>query len=145
MLLNPLGRRDFGRAKAENLAASWTVVLLAGIVSLVLGVLVLAIDWTVSSLAFFVGILFIFQGLVYVVARPRDGSSRSVGIVVGLVAAAGGVALMVWPDIGLLTLGVVAGCWLVARGILNVAGAFAQRHVAHWWLVLALGVVEIPI
>jgi uncharacterized membrane protein HdeD (DUF308 family) len=145
MILNPLAQRDTSRASLAALSRTWPILVLLGAISIVAGIVILAVDWTVSSLAFFVGIVLIFEGISIALSPPLDGGSRAVTVGAGIAAAAVGVAVMVWPDIGLLTLAVFFGCYLVAMGATHVVGAIANRRAPHWWLVLLLGLVEIPL
>ena len=146
MILNPAARRTtLDRQSAELLARGWLIVLLGGAISIVVGILILAIDWSVSSLAFFVGIIFVFEGVVFLGSPPLDSGSRGWTVALGLVSAAAGVAIMVWPEIGLLTLAIFIGAWLVAAGVLNVVGGIGQRQLPYWWLMVALGVIEIAL
>ena len=146
MLLNPVSDRDsFDLPEAEEVAKSWWIFLVAGLTSLVFGALILAIDWGVSSLAAFIGALFIIQGAAYLITRPLDGGTRSTNVVVGLLGIGAGIALLVWPDRGLYVLAVFIGAWIVLSGLLHIVGALIERHVPYWWLVLVLGVIEVPI
>ncbi|HEY7706983.1 MAG TPA: DUF308 domain-containing protein [Gaiellaceae bacterium] len=146
MLLSPISpKADFGVAEAESLAATWWLYLVAGIVSLVFGALILAVDWGVDSLAAFIGTLFILQGVAWLMTRSLDGGDRTANVVAGLVGAGAGLALLIWPDAGLYVLAAFIGVWIVVSGVLHVVGAIVNRHAPHWWLVLALGLVEIPI
>lgn len=146
VLLNPINPPDrFDIEEAEAVARDWWLLLLTGIVSLVFGALILAIDWSVSSLAAFVGALFIIQGAAFLITRPLDGGTRSTNVVAGLLGIAAGIALLVWPDRGLYVLAVFIGIWIVVSGLLHIVGAFVNRHAPHWWLVLVLGLVEVPI
>jgi Short repeat of unknown function (DUF308) len=146
MLLNPMNDRDvFDVEEAEEVAKSWWLYLLAGLISLVFGALILAIDWSVSSLAAFVGTLFIIQGAAFLITRPLDGGTRSTNVIAGLLGVAAGIALLVWPDRGLYVLAVFVGIWVVTSGVLHIVGAIVNRHAPHWWLVLVLGVIEVPI
>jgi uncharacterized membrane protein HdeD (DUF308 family) len=146
MLLNPISDRDvFEFSEAEEVAKSWWLFLLSGVVSLVFGALILSIDWTLSGLAAFIGTLFIIQGAAYLITRPLDGGTRSTNVIAGLVGVAAGIALLVWPDRGLYTVAVFVGIWVVVSGVMHVVGAIVNRHAPHWWLVLAIGLIEIPI
>jgi uncharacterized membrane protein HdeD (DUF308 family) len=146
VLLNPFSSRaDFGTEDAEQLASMWWLYLVTGVVSLVFGAIILSVDWSLDGLAAFVGSLFIIQGAAWLVTRPLDGGDRSTNVVAGLVGAGAGLALLVWPDKGLYTLGVFVGIWVISSGVLHVVGAIANRHAPHWWLVLALGLLEVPI
>jgi hypothetical protein len=146
VLLNPVRpKADFGLAEAESLAVTWWFYLVGGIVSLVFGAIILAVDWGVDSLAAFIGTLFIIQGVAWLMTRPLDGGDRTTNVVAGLVGAGAGLALLVWPDRGLYTLAVFVGIWIVVSGALHVVGAIVNRHAPHWWIVLVLGLIEIPI
>jgi uncharacterized membrane protein HdeD (DUF308 family) len=146
VLLSPISSRtDFGPEDAKNLAAIWWVYLLGGVISLVFGAIILSVDWGVDSLAAFIGTLFIIEGAAFLITRPLDGGDRTTNVIAGLLAAAAGIALLVWPDRGLYTLGVFVGIFVIASGVLHIVGAFANRHAPHWWLVLVLGLIELPI
>jgi uncharacterized membrane protein HdeD (DUF308 family) len=146
VFLNPINPPDrFDIEEAEAVARDWWLLLVTGIVSLVFGALILAIDWSVSSLAAFVGALFIIQGAAFLITRPLDGGTRSTNVIAGLLGIGAGIALLVWPDRGLYVLAVFIGIWIVVSGLLHIVGAFVNRHAPHWWLVLVLGVIEVPI
>ena len=146
MLLNPLNNRDvFEAEEAETVARSWWIFLVSGIVSLVFGLLILSIDWSLNGLAAFIGALFIIQGAAYLITSPLDGGTRSTNVVLGLLGIAAGIILLAWPDKGLYTLGVFIGAWIVASGLLLIVGAFVNQHAPHWWLVLVLGLIEVPL
>ena len=146
MLLNPINPPErFDIDEAEQVAKGWWLILLTGLISLVFGALILAIDWSVSSLAAFVGALFIIQGAAFLITRPLDGGSRSTNVIAGLLGVGAGIALLVWPDRGLYVLALFVGIWIVVSGLLHIVGAFVNRHAPHWWLVLILGLIEVPI
>ena len=146
MLLNPINPPErFDIDEAEQVAKGWWLILLTGLISLVFGTLILAIDWSVSSLAAFVGALFIIQGAAFLITRPLDGGSRSTNVIAGLLGIGAGIALLVWPDRGLHVLALFVGIWIVVSGLLHIVGAFVNRHAPHWWLVLILGLIEVPI
>jgi uncharacterized membrane protein HdeD (DUF308 family) len=146
MLLNPISdRTTFEIDEAEQVASSWWVFLLAGVISVVFGALILAIEWSVNGLAAFVGALFIIQGAAYLITKPLDGGSRSTNVIAGLLGIAAGIALLVWPGRGLYVVAVFIGAWIVVSGVLHIVGALANRQAPHWWLVLILGVIETPL
>jgi uncharacterized membrane protein HdeD (DUF308 family) len=146
MLLNPVNERDvFEIDEAEQVAKDWWLYLVAGITSMIFGALILSVDWSVDGLAAFVGTLFIIQGAAYVVTRPLDGGTRSTNLIAGLAGVVAGIVLLAWPDRGLYTLAVFAGIWIVTSGLIHIVGAFVNRFAPHWWLVLLLGLIEVPI
>jgi uncharacterized membrane protein HdeD (DUF308 family) len=146
MLMNPLNERtQFGRAEAEEASRHWGIFLFAGITSIVFGALILTIDWSVNSLGTFVGVLFVLQGAWLAITPSLDGSGRWSNLGAGVIAIVAGVALIVWPDKGLQTIGVFVGIFVLSLGILHIAGAISNRHVPNWWHMLVLGLVEVPI
>lgn len=146
MLLNPISNRDsFGIDEAEEVAKDWWIFLIGGIISLVFGALILAVDWGVDSLAAFIGALFIIEGVAWGVTRPLDGGTRSTNLIAGGLAIAAGIALLVWPGRGLYTLAVFIGIFVVVSGLIHIVGALTNRYAPQWWLVLALGLIEVPI
>lgn len=146
MLLNPLSDRDsFGIDEAEEVAKTWWIFLVGGLVSLVFGALILAVDWGVDSLAAFIGALFIIEGVAWGVTRPLDGGNRTTNLIAGVLAIAAGIALLVWPGRGLYTLAVFIGIFVIVSGVIHIVGAIVNRHAPNWWLVLILGLIEVPI
>jgi uncharacterized membrane protein HdeD (DUF308 family) len=146
VLLNPINPPEvFEVEEAEAVASNWWVFLLSGIVSIVFGALILSIDWGVSSLAAFIGTLFIIEGVAIAITKPLDGGTRFTNLIVGGLGVAAGIALLVWPDKGLYTIAVFVGIFVILSGLLHIVGAFVNRHAPHWWLVLILGLVEVPI
>jgi uncharacterized membrane protein HdeD (DUF308 family) len=119
--------------------------LLGGLISFVFGALILTIDWSVESLGTFIGVLYILQGLSLALTRPLDGSGRGANLAGGALAAAAGVALIVWPDKGLVVVGVFVGIFIVSYGLIHIVGSLANRQVPYWWLMLVLGLIEVPI
>jgi uncharacterized membrane protein HdeD (DUF308 family) len=146
VFMNPLSdRADFGRADAEEASRAWWIFLLVGITSLVFGALILAVDWSIESLGVFVGILFVLQGLSLALTPPLEGSGRWSNVGAGAIAGGAGIALIAWPDKGVRTVGVFVGIFVLTLGVLHIVGAISNRHVPNWWLLLILGLVEVPI
>jgi uncharacterized membrane protein HdeD (DUF308 family) len=145
MFMSPEMRdRDLTVDAAQEISKSWWVLLLAGSVTAIAGIIVLGAEWTVEDLALFVGILLIFRGVAHMIGEPADGASRRWTIVVGLLEVGAGIAAMVWPGPSLLVVATFIGAWILVSGIVHVAGALANRHyVSYWWVGLALGIVEI--
>jgi uncharacterized membrane protein HdeD (DUF308 family) len=144
--MSPLtNRASFDRADAEGVARYWPFLLIGGLISIVFGALILSIDWSVESLGTFIGVMYILQGLSLALTRPLDGSGRGANLAGGALAAAAGVALIVWPDKGLAVVGVFVGIFVVSHGLLHIVGSLANRQVPYWWLMLVLGLIEVPI
>jgi len=134
------------RDVAEKVARNWWLLLLNGLLLVVAGFLIFSIDWTVRSLATFIGAVFIVQGIVYALTTGIDDRVRRVNVVTGLLSIATGILIIVWPSPGLVAVGVILGAWLIVGGTITITGAFAARGIlANWWLLLLLGLLEIPL
>jgi uncharacterized membrane protein HdeD (DUF308 family) len=141
----PFGYR-LTRDAAQQVARNWWLLLLNGALLIVAGSLIFSIDWTIRSLATFIGALFIFQGVAEALTTGIDARVRQTNVIAGLLSIAAGILIIVWPEPGLLAVAVVLGAWLIVMGTLAVVGSFAARAVLpNWWLLLILGLLEIPL
>jgi uncharacterized membrane protein HdeD (DUF308 family) len=148
MFVTPASFGSFGRRltqdAAERLARNWTTVLFNGVVLTIAGVLIFSIDWSVGSLSTFIGALFIFEGVWAMLTVGID--NRMANLVTGVLSAAAGVAIIVWPSPSLIVLGIFLGSWLIVLGTISISGAFAARRVlSNWWMLLLLGLAEVPL
>src|SRR6188472_4801736 len=133
------------RDAAAQVARNWWVLLLNGALLIVAGFLIFSIHWTVESLATFFGALFIFQGVMEALTTGIDARVRRANVLTGLLSIATGVLIIVWPKPGLVAVAIVLAAWLIVTGTLAIAGAFAaRRFLPDWWLLLIIGLVEIP-
>jgi uncharacterized membrane protein HdeD (DUF308 family) len=131
---------------AEADASGWWLSVLGGLALVVLGVWMLTnVFESVVVLAWLVGISLIVAGVVEVMALHGE---RDIGWAVwlsgGLLVAAG-IAVLVWPDITLWALAVMAGLGLVLAGLLRVVVALADRDRADMPLQLGLGGLTIAL
>jgi uncharacterized membrane protein HdeD (DUF308 family) len=134
------------RDAAQQIASNWWVLLLNGALLIVAGVLIFSIDWTIRSLATFIGVLFILQGVAEALTIGIDAGVRRANVVTGLLSMATGVVIIVWPGPGLLAVAIVLGAWLIVIGTITISGAFAARRLLpNWWLLLILGLLEVPL
>jgi uncharacterized membrane protein HdeD (DUF308 family) len=134
------------RDVAERLARNWWMLLLNGLLLIVAGVLIFSIDWTIGSLATFIGALFIAEGVTRAMTSGIDTRVARVNVVSGLLSIAAGIAIIVWPSPGLLAVAIFLGAWLIVWGTISISGAFAARGLLpDWWLLLILGLLEIPL
>jgi uncharacterized membrane protein HdeD (DUF308 family) len=131
---------------AERIASNWTKLLLNGLLLIVAGVLIFSIDWSVRSLSTFLGVVFIVQGIAYALTSGIDARVARTNVVTGLLSAAVGVLIIVWPTPGLVAVGVILGAWLIVVGTLSISGAFAVRKLfPDWYLLLIMGLVEVAL
>ena len=148
MFATPASFDNFGnqltRDAAESLSRNWTTLLLNGLVLIVAGVLIWSIDWSVRSLSTFLGALFFFEGIWIMLTAGISG--RGANCATGLLSIAAGIAIIAWPGPSLTVLGIFLGCWLIVIGTISISGAFAARRVLpDWWMLLLLGLAEVPL
>jgi uncharacterized membrane protein HdeD (DUF308 family) len=138
--------RKLTRDAAQQLARNWWVLLLNGATLVVAGVLIFSIDWTIRDLATFIGALFIFQGLAEALTSGIDARVRRANVLSGLLSIAAGIVIIAWPKPGLLAVAIILGAWLIVSGSIAITGAFAvRRFMPQWWLMLILGLLEVPL
>jgi uncharacterized membrane protein HdeD (DUF308 family) len=121
-------------------ASGWWASLLVGVLLVGLGVWMLTnLFESVVVLAWIAGVSLIVGGIVEVAAL---GGRQALGWVAWLDAAlliGAGIVVLVWPDITLWALAVLAGAALLVAGLLRVAMAFYNRNDPDWTLDLGIG------
>jgi uncharacterized membrane protein HdeD (DUF308 family) len=136
----------FSRDAAERVSRNWSLLLLNGLLLIVAGILIFSIDWSVRSLATFIGALFIFEGLAMALTTGIDARVRQTNVLTGLLSIAAGVAIIVWPAPGIVAVAIFLGAWLIVVGTITISSSLAARHfLPDWWLLLILGLVEVPL
>jgi uncharacterized membrane protein HdeD (DUF308 family) len=134
------------RDAAQRVARNWWLLLLDGAVLVVAGFLIFSIDWTIRDLANLLGALFIFQGITQALTTGIDTRVNRANVITGLLSIATGILIIVWPTPGVVAVAIVLGAWLIVTGTLAIAGAFSARQfLPNWWLLLILGLLEIPL
>src|SRR5262249_29961098 len=98
------------------------------------------------SLATFIGALFIFEGISRALFAGFDARVQRTNVVSGLLSIATGAVIIIWPGPGIVAVAIFLGAWLIVSGTIAIGGAFAARSVLpYWWLLLLLGLLEIPL
>jgi uncharacterized membrane protein HdeD (DUF308 family) len=143
--ITPIGY-TLTRDGAQRIARNWWILLLNGALLIVAGFLIFSIDWKTRELATFIGALFIFQGIAEALTTGIDARVSRANVITGLLSIASGILIIVWPEPGLVAVAIVLGAWLIVMGTLAISGAFAARDfLPNWWLLLILGLLEIPL
>lgn len=121
-------------------ASGWWVSLLVGVLLVGLGIWMLTnLFDSVIVLAWIAGVSLIVGGIVEVAAL---GGRQALGWVAWLAAAllvGAGVVVLIWPDITLWTLALLAGAALMLAGLLRMVSALYNRDDPDWTLDLAIG------
>ncbi|GLH99466.1 HdeD family acid-resistance protein [Phytohabitans aurantiacus] len=98
---------------------------IVGVLFVVAGVLCLR-DLLVSLavVVTLIGLSWLVAGIIEIaraVAGPGSAAERTLGAVLpGVIAILGGVVVLVWPDITLLTIVYITGIWLIVMGLVQV-------------------------
>jgi uncharacterized membrane protein HdeD (DUF308 family) len=140
---NPFSRGTWTREGIDYISRGWWVLLVTGIITAVAGGIILTIDWSVDDLATFIGVILIIQGIFRMFSVPVDGAVRAWSVGIGVLEAAVGVAVFVWPGPTLLVVAFVIGWWILFSGLMTIAGSITGRDVIPYWgLMLAFGILE---
>lgn len=105
--------------------------IITGILSLVLGIFAIRGEFQeLYILSLFIGIGFLFRGFstLFLGFESKDG--RGWNIFFGIVMLIGGLIVLIWPGISLVTLTWVVGIWLVVIGIYEIIAAFSVKSAA---------------
>jgi uncharacterized membrane protein HdeD (DUF308 family) len=112
-------------------AAMRVLSFLTGAVSLVLGFFCFRDQLeSILLLALWIGIAWVFRGITLLAAAlsfdhlPGRGWQALAGVIIII----GGGVMIIYPYDSIAILTLVAGCWLIAIGIVDVISAFQVRH-----------------
>ena len=111
-------------------AAMRVLTFITGVISLVLGFFCFRDKFeAVTLLALWIGISWVFRGMTLLAtALSLDHlPGRGWQIFSGLLIVIGGGVLIIYPLDSIAVLTLVAGCWLIAIGIVDVITAFQVR------------------
>jgi uncharacterized membrane protein HdeD (DUF308 family) len=134
------------REAAQSVARNWSFLLFNGLLLIVAGILIFTINWSVRSLATFLGALFILEGLSMALTAGIDARVRRANVLSGLLSIAAGVAIVVWPGPGIVAVAIFLGAWLIVIGTITISGSLAaRRFLPDWWLLLIIGLLEVPL
>ena len=106
--------------------------IITGILSLVLGIFAIRGEFQeLYILSLFIGIGFLFRGFATLFLGFESKEGRGWNIFFGIIMLIGGVVVLVWPGISLITLTWVVGIWLIVIGIYEVIAAFSVKRMAN--------------
>jgi len=133
------------RAMVREVSSIWWIVLVVGLIFVGFGIVML-FDVAAGArvISTIVGLFLIFDGIVGLVTAGRNGGSRGLGIVLGIVLIIGGIVVVVWPGVTFLVIAVVWGITIVVGGITRIVGSLAVRGRGWGWL-LVIGIAELAV
>jgi len=115
-----------------------TWLWIAGIVSIVMGVLAVLFPFAASLAAeVVIGAILVVSGIVELVRAfaMRQNGSLAWNVLFGLAALAAGAILLAWPLQGIVTLTIVLGVFFLVGGVFKLVAAFGLRPFPGWgWI-----------
>ena len=132
---------DVRRRLAVVLAIRGVLAIAFGVIALVWpGVTLLALALLFAAYALVDGVGMLAGGL----GAERDRGRRWTYVVAGVLGIVAGLLAALLPGLTALLLVILAGCWAVVTGVLEIAAAFRLRHLGtSAWLTGLVGVVSV--
>ena len=119
--------RAFGHGLSGGMRA---LLLITGVLSIFVGILAFRSAFeAVEILSIFIGIAFLFRGFGALFMGIESKNGRGWNIFGGIVMLIGGIVVLTWPGMSLVTLAWVSGIWLVVIGIFEIVAAFRIRSM----------------
>lgn len=130
------------------LSTRWWALSLRGTVYVAFGLVALLWpDLTFGVFLFLFGVFAIADGALSVLGAARTGRAGSpwMGLLFeGLISAATGVLVLVWPEMSGLVLLYVIGAWAVLTGVLEISAAVRlRREIEGEWILVVNGLLSI--
>ncbi len=120
--------RAFGHGLSGGMRA---LLLITGVLSIFVGILAFRSAFeAVEILSIFIGIAFLFRGFGALFTGIESKDGRGWNIFGGIVMLIGGIVVLTWPGMSLVTLAWVCGIWLIVIGIFEIVAAFGIRSRA---------------
>jgi uncharacterized membrane protein HdeD (DUF308 family) len=132
---------------ADDVLSLWWLWLVKGVLAVIFGVVAWAYpDLTLTALIWIVGLYLIGDGIMNFVGlfmfREVSWGRRLLLAVWGIAQIVAGVIVIAAPDVGVITLMVVFGVWLLATGIFLVVSALtSDGHLMSPWLQALTGIL----
>lgn len=120
-------------------ARLWWVMLVIGLFSVTLGIIMITRPFkSIAALAWLAGLFLLLGGISGFFGARR----REVGVGWAVVSVISGLVLLVWPDVTVQVVAVVAGIGYLLRGIFRAVAAFMDRD-EYTVPLLVVGVIGI--
>jgi len=131
------------QADVKELTWGWWLVLLAGLVSVVAGVVILFKPGdSLATLAVIAGIFILIDGILELGSSfMRSTANRGMTAVLGVLTVVVGVLLIRHPIGGVAAVALLIGIWLIAIGVIRFVTAF-EEHEHRTWHAFA-GILEL--
>jgi uncharacterized membrane protein HdeD (DUF308 family) len=122
------------QADVKELTWGWWLVLLAGLLSVVAGVVVLFKPGdSLATLAVIAGIFILVDGILELGSSfMRSTANRGMTAVLGVLTVVVGVLLIRHPIGGVAAVALLIGIWLIAIGVIRFVVAFDEYEHRAW-------------
>ncbi len=122
------------QADVRQLTWGWWLVLLAGLVSVVAGVVILFKPGdSLATLAVIAGIFILVDGILELGSSfMRSTANRGMTAVLGVLTVVVGVLLIRHPIGGVAAVALLIGIWLIAIGVIRFVTAFEELEHRAW-------------
>jgi uncharacterized membrane protein HdeD (DUF308 family) len=130
-------------AEAKELTSVWWLMVLAGLLSFVAGVIVLIKPGnSLATLAVIAGIFLLVDG-IFELASSFMSDTRNQGMVAlfGVITVIVGVLLIRHPIGGVAAIALLIGLWLIVIGVIRFVTAFDEYEHRGWYAVA--GILEL--
>lgn len=99
-----------------------------GVIALIAGVIcVRRPGESLLALVIVIGVYLVAAGVIRIVRAFGSEGSRWWGVAVGAIDLVGGIAILAWPKLGLVTLAVFFAVTMLFRGIFSIVAGFKLR------------------
>ncbi|OAA25389.1 hypothetical protein UG55_102249 [Frankia sp. EI5c] len=117
--------------QTQHRSPLWSSLAVLGIASTVLGVLLIANPFsTAGGLAMIAGVALLVSGIGEIVSAVRAEHSGTT-VLYGVLTAAAGVVILVWPHVTLRVIALVVGAALIVGGVVRALLVLASRRAGH--------------
>jgi uncharacterized membrane protein HdeD (DUF308 family) len=131
-------------AKTEKKAIGWGIAL--SVLMILAGLLAMIVPSAAGiAVTIFVGWLLIFSGAAHLVYawHLRKASKIAWEVLIGILYIAVGIYLLVRPVMGLESLTLALGIYLILEAVLEFVLAFQLRPLRGWGWILADGIITL--
>jgi uncharacterized membrane protein HdeD (DUF308 family) len=120
--------------------------LLMGIILIVLGAVAVASPAVAgTAVVYVIGALLLLAGAVQAVhgLRSAGWSEKIVPLVMGIITALAGIAVLAHPLLGLAVLALVLAVFFIVEGVWKIVASFSFRPVRGWLAMLISGALAL--
>jgi uncharacterized membrane protein HdeD (DUF308 family) len=123
-MYSPQGIRSGGVVQFDSPERFWYLLLIAGVISVAVGVLVLAYPSpSLNALCVILGIYLLVGGVLSIVATVSDADRGAGGVLLGILALIAGIVVIRHPSQSLVAVALAIGLWFLVAGALDLARA----------------------